>query len=789
MMNRIAQRGPLLQKALIGVLIAAFFAVALYLRVALPYNVVFGGSVVKVTGVDANYNMRIVDNLVHNFPHLNSFDPYLLYPGGSAIGIHYPFFQYLLAGIIWIIGLGSPSQHMVDVIGAYFPAILGALLVIPVYFLGRTLFNRWAGVVAAGIVAISPGEFLSRSTLGFTDYHVAEALFTTTAMLFLILAVKNAKREPLTLSDLRHPGRASIAKPILYAVLAGVSLGIYLITWQGALLFVLILGVYFIVQFVMDHLRQRNNDYLCLVGAPCLFVALLISLAVSRDKMQVAALTVALLMPLVLSGLSRLMSVRGIKPVYYPVALVGLSLITLGIFRALEYPVLKSMFDSFDIFVWHIGTTNMEMQPMLYVGGDLTLSVVWGTYRFSLLFAIAALGLLVYAVARRSEPEKTLLIVWTLVIVAATLAQRRFNYYLAVNVAILAGYPAWQILRFAGLKEAPSEPDVKAHLHAKKAKPKSRRKSERRKFRLTATPLYVALVAVAIFSLFYFTTIDTATSTAKAARFAPSDAWCESLTWLSENTDDPFDDPDFYYARYDVPFDYSAYPNAYGVTSWWDYGWWIVRIGHLPPSVNPGYTQFGDQAHKVANLFLAQDEASAVQISDNLGSKYVIVDDVIPLAYFDRTTGSMYGKFSPIASYSDHQDSEFFDIFWQKQSSGSSTSYTPIMLYFPEYYRSLCVRLYNFGGDEVIPQSCKVISYNTEPHEGIDYKVITSNQTFTTYDEAVKFIQGRENYLIVNDNPYSCPVPLKKLQHYQLVHDSGQSMSGLPEVRIFEYVK
>jgi oligosaccharyl transferase (archaeosortase A-associated) len=786
MMNRIAQHGPLPQKALIGALIAAFFAVALYLRVALPYNVVFGGSVIKFTGVDAYWHMRIVDNLVHNFPHLNSFDPYMLYPGGSGTSSQYPFFDYLLAGIIWIVGLGSPSQHMVDVMSAYFPAILGALMVVPVYFIGKTLFNRWAGVVAAGLIAISPGDFLGRSILGFTDHHIAEALFTTTAVLFLILALKNAKKEQMTWSHLRHPNRSSVTKPAVYGLLGGIFLGLYLISWMGALLFVFVIAAFFIVQFFIDHLRGRPTDYLCLIGVATFLPALVIFLLVSGGRNYSAVLAIALLAPMVLFAASRLMSSRGLKPLYYPIAVVGLGLAAFGVLYAAVPSLVKPMLDHLEIFKWDSGSTVMEMQPLLLANGDLTFSVIWHSYSFSLLFAIVALGLVVYLLIKKGEAEKTLLIVWTLVMVAATLAQRRFNYYLAVNVAILAGYPAWQILRFAGLKEAPSEPDVKADLHVKKAKPKSKKKPERREFRLITTPLYVALVAIAIFSLFYFTTIDTATNTAKAARFAPSEAWCESLTWLSENTDDPFDDPDFYYARYRTPFEYTD--SAYGVTSWWDYGYWIVRIGHRMPSNNPsGQTGV---IPKVANLFLAQDEASAVQISDDLGSKYVIVDDMIPLAYFDRTTGSQYGKFSPIASYSDHQDTEFFDIFWQEQTSGSTTSITPIMLYFPEYYRSLSVRLYNFGGDEVIPQSCRVISYRTDTHEGMDYKVITSNQTFATYDEAVKFIQGRENCLIVNDNPYSSPVPLEKLQHYQLVHDSGQStISSLPEVRIFEYVK
>jgi dolichyl-diphosphooligosaccharide--protein glycosyltransferase len=186
-----------------GIIVALFFGVALYLRIALPYDQVFVGDWIKFTGVDAYFFMRLVDNLVHNFPHLITFDPYLLYPGGSGIGTP-PFWIYLLSGVTWLIGLGSPTQHTVDMVGVYFPAVLGALTTIPVYFIGKALFNRWAGAIAAGLVAIFPGEFLGRSTLGFTDYHVAEVLLTTLIMLFLILAVKAGRDKQLTFGSLWH---------------------------------------------------------------------------------------------------------------------------------------------------------------------------------------------------------------------------------------------------------------------------------------------------------------------------------------------------------------------------------------------------------------------------------------------------------------------------------------------------------------------------------------------------------------------------------------------------------
>ncbi|MBM3150174.1 MAG: oligosaccharyl transferase, archaeosortase A system-associated, partial [Chloroflexi bacterium] len=119
-----------------GVLVGLFFLVALCLRVIPPYGKVFVGDWIKFTGNDTYYFMRVVDNLVHNFPHLNSFDPYLLYPEGAATGVGF-LFNYMLASVAWVLGLGSPSQHLVDVVGVYFPAVLGALVVVPVYFIGR----------------------------------------------------------------------------------------------------------------------------------------------------------------------------------------------------------------------------------------------------------------------------------------------------------------------------------------------------------------------------------------------------------------------------------------------------------------------------------------------------------------------------------------------------------------------------------------------------------------------------------------------------------------------------
>jgi len=177
-------------------LLAALCGLSLYLRIYLGYGTVFVGDAVWFRETDAYYYLRYIESMVHNFPHYNFFDPCMLFPGGGGLGR--PFFTWLAAGASLLVGGGSPTSHTIATVAAYLPPILGTLTIIPVYFIGKELFNRWAGVIAAALLVILPGEFLHRSLLGFTDHHVAEVLFTTTAALFFIMAIKRAREREIT---------------------------------------------------------------------------------------------------------------------------------------------------------------------------------------------------------------------------------------------------------------------------------------------------------------------------------------------------------------------------------------------------------------------------------------------------------------------------------------------------------------------------------------------------------------------------------------------------------------
>jgi len=846
------------KKAIYGLIVIAIFYLALSLRVYAPHDSIFGGEWVIFGGNDPWYHMRLVENLVQHFPHLIAFDPFTLFPYGQNVPFA-PFFDLLLGFLIWFIALGSPTQYTVETVGAYFPAILGALVTIPVYFIGRELFNRTVGLLSAALIAILPGEFLFRSLLGFTDHHIAEVLFSVTAALFLILAIKRAREKGASFRHIRSRDWGNLRKPLIYALLTGLALGIYLISWSGGLLFLFIIFVYMIIQYIIDHLRGKSTDYLCIIGAPMFLIALIMVIPflnfLSYVNLVIASLTIGMLAFPVLSGISRLMDYRKIRRVSHSLAalaelgltaryglallliLVGITLFFLvggligqiiipalivsvisclasrrgtyvpiilllsGAGAGLLYLIDPSLYHSavarFSIFTpSETAQTIMEARP-LFSGFDissLTEHRVWHYFTTGFFIVPIALLLLIYSAVREKSAVKILLIVWSVIMLVAMLGQVRFAYYFAVNAALLTGYFCWRIpvwisrvFQEIGFRE-PS-PDDKGGKKGRASK-----REEPTGF-INLRPRYVsrALAVIIVFFLAFYPNIGEARTTAENP-WGPNEAWYSSLIWMRDNTPDPFGDPGFYYELYERPsagerYDYPE--SAYGVMSWWDYGHWITRIAHRIPNANP----FQSGARDAARFLTAQDESSANEMLDELGSKYVVIDFEMSMT-----------KFHAIATWAVGNTSKFYEPCY-RQADGTSRCYeesvpgrqASFILYYPEYYQSMVCRLYKFGEQAVVPvNSTWAISYM----EGIDeggnkYKVITGaaneGEAFPTYEEAKTFIDDHPDFIIVGLLPFASPVPLEKLDHYELIHESASKIQWGEEeisyVKIFEYVR
>ncbi|PHP45260.1 hypothetical protein B6V01_004940 [Methanosarcinales archaeon ex4572_44] len=109
--------------------------------------------------------------------------------------------------------------------------------------------------------------------MGFTDNHVGEIFFTTLMMAFLLMALNRS--EHLTLDKIRRRDWQSLKTPMTYTLFAGIAFGAYLLTWTAGVLFGVIVGIFFVIQTVINQIRGRNIEHLSIVGGVSYGIAFL----------------------------------------------------------------------------------------------------------------------------------------------------------------------------------------------------------------------------------------------------------------------------------------------------------------------------------------------------------------------------------------------------------------------------------------------------------------------------------------------------------------------------------
>lgn len=363
------------------------------LRVVPGWNNVMVNGQVWYREVDAWYHMRLADNMMVNFPFPLKWDTLVLFPNGWNVG-YFP----LLSWIIVI--LGHVSNY--ELVGAFIPPILGALVLIPIYFICKTLWKDWVGLVACGLVMILPSELFHRTLLGFTDHHILEIFFLVCTILFLILLTKKRK--------------------LKWVILSGISLGLYLSSWGGGALLVLILWIWFLISFILKLNKKENVKVFCKdisiifgLGTLIFFPNIFFILGMKPYLILFCLVSVS---PLILELLSRRFNWK----IVLSGTIGGLFLVILGIhiFSPTLFSVARSVF--------------LSPESVIQEARPVDLNVLMSHYGISFFLF---LGGLIFAIKRK---ENLLMIVWCISMLILCLCQRRWSYYFTINDAILTGY-------------------------------------------------------------------------------------------------------------------------------------------------------------------------------------------------------------------------------------------------------------------------------------------------------------------------------------------------------------
>lgn len=592
---------------------------SIYFRVFHPWSVIFVEEV-RFIGNDPWYYSRLIESTVENFPSRIWFDAFTNFPYGTYthFGPFVVYFGALLAKIA-----GASDVESIRRVIAFIPAIGGTLLVLPTYLLVRETLNKRAGVISAFLVAVMPGQLLYRSLLGFNDHHIWEVFWTVMTLAFFVKSL-NVLREGELKENLGN------WRVLIFPILGGVSFGMYLLSWAAGFILAPLLLVFIFLLFVLKRYLKMDPKIAGVSGFLIFLVASIIYLpfafkfpGISMTHYGIFQLIVLLLSAIISAVFVAIdfLQERGLferagikREDASSLIILALGVLSIAVFSLLYAPIVKGILGV--ITPGAYGRTIAEVQPFFIENGEFSLARAWREFSITFFFSMISIVYLLYSFLKRRDERALLILLWSIAMLAALAGQIRFSYYFGAVSAVLSGVIAEVFLNSAGFYRF-REVEVSGR---KKGGKKYRKGVDYSKLISGILILLILILPTASAA-----NLQSSPSTLIASRSTINDDWYYSLLWMRENTPNASFYDDFYYEIYQ-PVEFNErypYPDeAYGVMSWWDYGHWITAIAHRIPNANPF-----QQGAKIASEFLtSMNESSALEILDDLGSKYVVTD-------------------------------------------------------------------------------------------------------------------------------------------------------------------
>jgi len=775
-------------------LVAFFSLFALWLRL-LPMFAMGGNTdlLSMVAPDDPLYNLRQTEQMLANNLQYAWFDPMTLYPFGSNI-YWGPLFPMIIA--FFCIITGATTRPEIIGIALLTGPILGAATVAVMYFVGKTCGDWKTGLLASGFTAIITGQFFYRSFYGYIDHHIAEVLFSTIFCLFYMYALLSEKDQKTDLTNF-----TTYKKTLLFACLAGIAYLLGLFVMPTMILFAMIAGIFTVVQFVIDVYKNRTSEYLLLINT-VIFIIAIIGLAAFGFKIEginLSAYTIGHIFAYVGmiagTGLLYLIQIylKGRDRILYPAVLAGCGILVAFLLYLLSPQIFDLLIYSMFSFFGQAPITNTVQEARGW-----TAEMAWVTFNYGLILLVTGIIVMIYKNARNEHPEHVFALVWSIIMLASTIQHVRYEYYLAINIALLSAVTASFVLehctpeirRFLAQNKGSGSVDQKSQddhegsgSHSKKAK-RSAKKSPG-----ATMPNYLiiaaGIVVVGISLLFAYTSVSLTFTNTSSGGYQMNADWKESLEWMEGNTPDPG-------LGYNQIYDKNTfqYPDqAYGVMSWWDYGHLITYIAKRIPNSNP-FQQGVAGDNGAAAYFMATSEDTSNAIADLLGTRYIMTDIEMDSGKF-WAMATWYNSTVSIAPY---------QMTLLTPVDDSMTSFQPALLNTQEYYLTTISRLHNFDGSMTEPSMVYYIEYAMPEVTGMTLPVMTNaiqmNAT-SAQQRADAYNQNapRGSYATVLSPSIIAPVDtVPAFRHYRLVHESSTNVFNSPAadvkyVKTFEYIK
>lgn len=621
-------------------------------RVLLPLGVVFAillgtglrlgtyrqlrdGSRTRAVSSDDYYHLRRARFAVAHFPRTIFFDPLMNFPEGG-VPIWPPLYDLSLAAPSLLLHGRDAPPEAIEREAAWVPLFFAGGTLVLAGLLAKRIYGPRAGVVTALFVAVAPAHILW-SQYGHVEQHVAESFFGVAAL----LAYLTSRHRPSA------PGSAR------REAVAGVSLALAVLAWQGAVYW----GAIFAMALFLESLLTRTPVFRAAVltlALPAALVGVATRAWTRGIEMPFTYVSFGEFQPLFLLGLA-----AGVIVLDTSVGLArrrpaGRDLLLRGAFVAIALaallPFAGQIFRSFAAGVGYVAGRTHEASVG---GGYVSYPSAWlkGIFEarplfadglgpplrqlsFALFLTPIAIGMWTARARARCRPGvHVALAVWGVVTLFLALAQR-VNVYYAVPLCALA------------LVET-----------ARLAATKIRRRSAKaaRPARLLVAGLVVLLLALPLPAGIREELVS--------ERVAGSDLFA-TLGWMRRalpHAVDPYD------PRLLAPPFPPALARAESVLAPWSLGHLLLYEAELPVVAN----NFGYGFLDSIRFFLAESETEALAIARRHRARWVVATDLVPRM---NDYAGYLGRKAPLEA--------------------SAAGLTPTAAYF----RTMQSRLYDFDG-------------------------------------------------------------------------------------------
>lgn len=309
-------------------------------------------------------------------------DKYKLAPDGLGRGTLNSYI-YVGAYSYLFFRLFMPGLQLYDYL-VWFPALLAALMAIPMYFIGKVLYDKKAGLIAAAFVAFDT-SIMTRTLGGDPDSDGITLLIPLIIIALFLYTYKFSLNKKFD------------KKLLLFAIITGVVSGLWRFVWGGFWFVIWLITGFILMKLIFDFVGARN-----------------IRQTISNMKHTISAYLIIMLVFFLITA---------------PV--IGLGIVEATVRGPIEFPTIKSESGSFP----NVYVSVAELQNP----GDAREVIA----RVGLPFFILVFSLfyLVYSYVRKRQHLDTMILlgIWFLGPFFATLVAVRFSILFAAPIAIGSG--------------------------------------------------------------------------------------------------------------------------------------------------------------------------------------------------------------------------------------------------------------------------------------------------------------------------------------------------------------